>query len=315
MTDDAALKSSPAGLAKSAGFAAAAAVNPALLALMPAVFVALWCTGFVAARLGMPYAPPITFLAIRFGLSTLCFGLWVLISRATWPQGRAQWLHLIVLGASTHAAYLICGWAAVKHGLGAGTMALIVGLQPLLTALWLHRFADAAQANLRLGQWLGLVLGLCGLVLVVSAKLGQGEMTPFNLALGLGALLAISFGGLYQKRFIQPGDARTAMFVQLLAAFVIAAPLALLESEPVVWHRDFWIALAWSVLGLTLGGSSLLYLLLRRGAATRVSSLMYLVPPCAALLAWFLFGDPIGWAMWLGMLVSAIGVLLVIRQA
>lgn len=306
MTDEPALKS------------VSSVANPPIasltLALMPALFVAIWCTGFVAARLGMPHAPPITFLAIRFGLSALCFGLWVLISRAAWPQGRDQWLHLIVLGASTHAVYLICGWAAVKHGLGAGTMALIVGLQPLLTALWLHRFADASQARLRAEQWLGLVLGLCGLVLVVGAKLGQGEMTGFNLALGLGALVAISFGSLYQKQFIKPGDARTAMFVQLLAAFLITAPLASLELEPVVWHRDLWIALAWSVLGLTLGGSSLLYLLLRKGAATRVSSLMYLVPPCAALLAWFLFGDPIGLAMWLGMLASAIGVLLVVRR-
>lgn len=282
---------------------------------MPALFVAIWCTGFVVARLGMPHAPPITFLAIRFALSVLCFGLWAKLAGAAWPTEPAQWGHLAVLGFSTHAVYLICGWAAVKHGLGAGTMALIAGLQPLLTALWLHATHDRSQAPLRRLQWAGLLLGLLGLLLVVGSKLGQGEISGLNLGLGIAALLAISFGALYQKRFVKPADARTAMLIQLTAALLLAAPLSLLESEAVVWHRDLWIALAWSVLALTLGGSSLLFLLLQKGAATRVTSLLYLVPPCAALLAWVLFDEPIGVAMWLGMGLSALGVFWVVRRA
>ncbi|MGS0753953.1 EamA family transporter [Roseateles sp. GG27B] len=127
----------------------------AWIGAMPALFVAIWCTGFVVARLGMPHAPPITFLAIRFALSVLCFGLWAKLSGAAWPTEPAQWGHLAVLGFSTHAIYLICGWAAVKHGLGAGTMALIAGLQPLLTALWLHTTHDRSQAPLRRLQWAG----------------------------------------------------------------------------------------------------------------------------------------------------------------
>ena len=277
---------------------------------MPVVFVAIWCTGFVAARLGMPHAPPITFLAMRFGLSAACFGLWVALSRAAWPTSSRQWCHLAVLGLSTHAAYLICGWAAVKQGMGAGTMSLIAGLQPLLTALWLNGRGERLQPL----QWGGLLLGLLGLVLVVGRKLGQGELGPLNLGLAFTALLAISFGALYQKHFVRGGDARTAMFIQLLAAALASAPLSLLETEAVVWHRELVFALGWSVLVLTVGGSSLLYLMLQKGAATRVTSLMYLTPPCAAVLAWLLFDEPLGAVVWLGMGLSALGVYAVVRR-
>ncbi|MDY0745432.1 DMT family transporter [Paucibacter sp. R3-3] len=280
------------------------------IAAMPAVFVAIWCTGFVVARLAMPHAPPISFLSIRFALSALCFGAWVFASGARWPSEPAQWGHLAVLGLTTQAGYLICGWAAVKYGMGAGTMALIAGLQPLLTALWLHTQGE----RLKPLQWTGLLLGLAGLVLVVLHKLGAGELNALNMGLGAGALLTITFGGLYQKRFVKPNDARTAMFVQMAVAALISAPLALLEHEPIVWHHELFIALGWSVLVLTLGGSSLLFLMLQRGAATRVTSLMYLVPPAAALLAWALFGDPVGAVFWLGMAMSALGVYWVVRR-
>ncbi|MET0518101.1 MAG: DMT family transporter [Burkholderiaceae bacterium] len=288
------------------------APNSPWLRAMPAVFVAIWCTGFVVARLGMPHAPPIGFLAIRFGISVLCFGLWVLLSGAPMPREPRQWLHLAVLGVSVHAIYLICGWAAVKQGMGAGTMALIAGLQPLLTALWLNGRGERLSGR----QWWGLLLGLAGLLLVVARKLGQGELGALNLGLGLAALLAISFGALYQKRFVKPCDARWAMLIQLLAALLLSAPLALLEDGAMDWRsHQLWIALAWSVLVLTLGGSSLLYLMLQRGAATRVTSLMYLVPPCAALLAWALFGEPVGALVWLGMGLSALGVFWVVRRS
>ncbi|MDN3920287.1 DMT family transporter [Roseateles violae] len=281
------------------------------VAAMPALFVAIWCTGFVVARLGMPHAPPITFLAIRFALSSACFGLWVLGSGAAWPDTPRQWAHLIVLGLLTHALYLICGWAAVKQGMGAGTMALIAGLQPLLTAVWLH---GRGAERLRGLQWLGLLLGLAGLLLVVGRKLGQGELGALNLSLGIAALLAISIGSLHQKRFVGPCDARTAMLIQLLAATALSAALAPLEQEPLDWGPELAIALAWSVLALTLGGSSLLYLLLQQGAATRVASLMYLTPPCAALLAWALFDEGVGAQVWLGMGLSALGVFWVLRK-
>ena len=290
---------------------------------MPWLFVPIWSTGFIVARFGMPHAPPLTFLSLRFALSVVCFALWVGISKALWPRSRAQFLHLAVVGVLMHAGYLGGVWAAVKAGIGAGTVALLVGLQPVLTALWISGFgasgklAAGVNVSARLGtlQWAGLVMGFGGLVLVVWRKLGAGELNAFNLGLALFALLSITAGSLYQKRFVQACDVRTASLIQLLAALVICAPLALLEAEAVVWHPQLIGALAWSVLGLTLGGSSLLYLLLQRGAATQVASLMFLVPPTTALLAWLIFGETLSALMLLGMLLTVVGVACVIRPA
>lgn len=285
----------------------------ALVRAMPWVFVVIWSTGFVVARLGMPHAPPLGFLSWRFALSVLAFGVWVAASGAAWPRGRHQWGHLALTGVLMHAGYLGGVWAAVKLGLGAGTAALVVGLQPVLTALWVSWTGAEHRATAR--QWLGLVLGLAGLLLVVWHKLGVGEVGAANLSLVLLALASITTGTLYQKRFVARCDVRTANAVQLMAAFAVTAPLAWwLEDEPIRLHPDLVIAMAWSVGALTLGGSSLLYMLLQRGAATRVSSLMYLVPPCTAVLAWVLFGEVLTGGVGLGMLLTAAGVWLVVRE-
>lgn len=281
---------------------------------MPAVFVLIWSTGFIVARYGMPHAPPLTFLSWRYALSVLCFGVWIVLARAAWPQGARQWGHLCVTGVLMHAGYLGGVWAAVKAGMGAGTIALLVGLQPVLTALWLSRSQSGENGtHVSSRQWAGLMLGLAGLVLVVWRKLGAGELSTLNLSLAVLALLSITAGTLYQKRFVAPCDVRTANLVQLLAALVVSCPLALLEAEPIVLHPHFVGALAWSVLGLTLGGSSLLYLLIQRGAATRVTSLLYLVPPTTAVMAWLLFDEALTPLMLFGMALTALGVWLVAR--
>jgi drug/metabolite transporter (DMT)-like permease len=150
---------------------------------------------------------------------------------------------------------------------------------------------------------------------VVWHKLGVGEIHPVNFLLALGALLSITVGTLYQKRFVAPCDVRTANLVQLCAAFVVTLPLALLESETMNWNGHLIGAMAWSVLALTLGGSSLLYLLIQRGAATAVTSLLYLVPPCTAVMAWLLFAEPIAVSTAVGMGLAAVGVSLVVRPA
>jgi len=186
---------------------------------------------------------------------------------------------------------------------------LLVSLQPVLTALWISY--GGGQVTRR--QWAGLALGLIGLVMVVWQKLGIGEVTPLNMALATGALLSITVGTLYQKRFVAPCDVRTANLVQLAAAFAVTLPLALLETEAVRWTGEMIGAMAWSVLALTLGGSSLLYLLIQRGAATTVTSLMYLVPPTTAMMALVLFGEPVTALTLLGMAVAAAGVSLVVR--
>jgi drug/metabolite transporter (DMT)-like permease len=284
----------------------------ALAAAMPAVFVLIWSTGFVVARYGMPHAPPMGFLAWRCALSAALFALWVLAARAALPQGRRQWLHLMVVGVLIHGGYLGGVWSAVKLGMGAGTSALIVGLQPVLTALWVS--ASGQEARLASRQWLGLALGLAGLVLVVSNKLGHGEAGAASLGLCLMALLSITVGTLYQKRFVRPCDVRSAGLVQLTAAFAVVLPLALLEQEPIVPTAELIGAMAWSVLVLTLGGSSLLYMMIQRGAATRVSSLMYLVPPCSSLLGWLLFGELLTAPVLAGLVLTALGVALVLRS-
>jgi drug/metabolite transporter (DMT)-like permease len=223
-----------------------------------------------------------------------------------------------VTGLLMQAGYLGGVWSAVKAGIGAGTVALLVGLQPVLTALWVtataSRRSGEAAAAVSVRQWLGLLLGLAGLALVVWPKMGTGEVTPANLALAILALLGITVGTLYQKRFVAPCDVRTASAVQMLAALVICAPFALLEPEAMDWHLNLVAAMAWSVGVLTLGGSSLLYLLIQRGEATAVTSLLYLVPPCTAVMAWLLFGEAFTPLMMLGMTLTVVGVAIVVRD-
>jgi len=283
----------------------------ALVAAMPAVFVLIWSTGFIVARYGMPFAPPMKFLALRYALSVACFAAWAFAARAAFPPDRRQYRHLAVVGVLMHAGYLGGVWAAVKLGMGAGLAALLVGLQPVLTAVWISSRGGAVSRR----QWSGLLLGFGGLALVVWQKLGVGEISSANFALALLALLSITAGTLYQKRYLAPCDVRTANLVQLCAAFVVTLPLALLESESMQWNAHLIGALAWSVLALTLGGSSLLYLLIQRGAATAVTSLLYLVPTSTALMAWLLFAEPIAASTVLGMGLAALGVSLVVRPA
>ena len=289
----------------------------ALIKAMPVVFVLIWSTGFIVAKYGLPYAPPLSFLSIRYALSLLCFLAWIAIARVAWPQSRSQWLHLGVTGVLIHAGYLGGVWSAIKGGMGSGLSALIVGLQPVLTAVWVSRMGDASQGGNRVSarQWLGLVMGLAGLLLVVSRKFGaDDEATPYTLAFAVLALLSITAGTLYQKRFVKAADVRSANAIQLGAALLVTLPFVFLETEAVQWTPGFVGALAWSVLALTLGGSSLLYMLIQRGAATAVSSLMYLVPPTTALMAWLLFGEAITVATVLGTALTALGVWLVVRS-
>jgi drug/metabolite transporter (DMT)-like permease len=281
-----------------------------LIRAMPLVFVLIWSTGFIVARYGMPLAPPMTFLALRYTFSILCFLPWIVLARVSWPRTRAQWLHLSVTGVLMHGGYLGGVWIAVKAGMGSGLVALVVGLQPVLTAFWLSSTGGHVTRRL----WLGLALGFAGLVMVVSRKFGAGgEATVYTLSFAIFALLSITIGTLYQKKHVESCDVRSANTVQLIAALAVSLPFALLETEAIQWTSEFIAAMAWSVLALTLGGSSLLYILIQRGAATAVTSLLYLVPPTTALMAWVLFSEPITAVTLLGTALTAFGVSLVIR--
>ncbi len=292
-----------------------------VLRAMPAVFVLIWSTGFIVAKFGLPYAPPLTFLALRYFLSIVCFLVWIRASGAIWPARGKQWLHLAVTGVLMHAGYLGGVWVAVKAGMGSGLAALIVGLQPVLTAVWVSWASDhggdgGGEGRVQPRQWAGLVLGLAGLLLVVSGKFGSSqEVTLLTLLATVLALLSITAGTLYQKRYLKPTDVRTASAIQLMAALAVTLPLTLLESEAIVWNSHFIGAMVWAVLVLTLGGGSLLYLLIQRGAATSVTSLLYLVPPTTAVMAWLLFNEPITAITLVGTALTAIGVSLVVRAA
>ncbi|MDB5817504.1 MAG: EamA/RhaT family transporter [Rhizobacter sp.] len=303
---------------------------------MPMVFVLIWSTGFVVARFGLPFAPPMKFLAWRFMFSLLGFSLWAFVAKAAWPRTRRQWIDLAIVGALTQLGYLAGVWSAVKLGLGAGTAALVVSLQPVLTAIWMSATSTRAGA-MRAGaiargesaaagsvegsaaavsgrQWLGLGLGLAGLLIVVWHKLGLGEVTAASLGLCVFALISITVGTLYQKRHVVAGDPRTGNAIQAGTAFLLALPFAALETEPIVLDPHFIAALAWAVIVLTLGGGSLMYMLIQRGAATSFTSLLYLVPPCTAIMAWAMFGESLGLNTLVGLALTAAGVWLVMRS-
>ncbi|HET7836904.1 DMT family transporter [Variovorax sp. J31P179] len=288
----------------------AAARSTGWLRAMPAVFVLIWSTGFIVARFGMPHAPPLKFLAVRYALSMVCFLVWVRWARVAWPRDRRQWGHLAVIGVLMQAGYLGGVWAAVRAGMGSGLVALLVGIQPVLTAVWLSMFGGRITRR----QWTGLLLGFGGLVLVVSRKLGQGgEVSALTMGLALLALLSITAGTLYQKRFLAPCDVRSASAIQMAAALIVTLPFAALEPDSIHWNLASGGAMAWSVLALSLGGSSLLYMLIQRGTATAVTSLLYLVPPCTAVMAWLLFAEPITALTLAGIAITAVGVSLVVK--
>ena len=279
--------------------------------VMPPLFVLLWSTGFIVARYGMPLSPPFKFLELRYIFSILCFLPWIYFTKVPWPSKKMEWVHLAVTGVFIQAGYLGGVWVGVKSGIGSGLTALIVGLQPVLTAFWLSSRKHMVTKR----QWLGLWLGLAGVLMVLSHKLSEGmEVTLPGLLAELIALISITVGTLYQKSFVKPCDVRTANTVQLMASALISLPFVLLETEPVQWGAQFFYSLAWSVLGLTLGAGSLLYLLIQRGAASSVTSLMYLVPPTTAVIAWILFGEAITLSTVFGVVLAAIGVSLVIKS-
>lgn len=285
----------------------------ALLAQLAApLFVVLWSTGFIGAKLGLPHAGPMTFLALRFALVVLCFLVWMRLSGAPWPN-RRQALDAALIGLLMHVGYLGGVFAAISIGIEAGLSALIVGLQPVLTALLARHWLGERLAPV---QWGGMALGVAGVGLVVWQKLGAGLGDWRGVALCAGALVSISLGSILQKTRAAQMPLRGGACVQFMAAALACALLALLfEDGRIDWTAEFAFALGWLVLVLSLGAVLLLYVLIRRGAASGVASLFFLVPPSTALIAWALFGEQLGPLALAGVAATALGVLMVNRPA
>ena len=274
---------------------------------MPLVFVALWATGFVVARLVAPHVDPLTFLTYRFILSAAIFSAIAGATGAAWPRGRDGWWRAIVAGVLMQGVYLGGVFWSVRHGLPAGISALVTGMQPLLTAMlsfWL--LGEVVRAR----RWAGIGVGFAGALMVLEPQLrGAGDVGLVPLLVSGLAMLGMTLGTIWQKRTGAAADLRTNATVQFLAAAVVTAPVAWFAEDG---RFDFsWqalVGLGWAVCGLSLGAISLLLILIRRGAVAGVASLFYLVPPVVAVMAFAMFGERLSMFQVAGMAVAALGV-------
>lgn len=277
----------------------------------PFLFVLLWSTGFIAAKFGLPYAPPLTFLLYRFALVAALMTVVALVMRAKWPATLGQVGHIAVAGWLVHGAYLGGVFVALARGMPAGTAAMLVGLQPLLTVAIARGWLGERVAP---RQWLGLALGLAGVYLVVRQKLGLTVDGPGLAAIAV-ALAGISVGTLYQKRYCSQIDMRCGAVIQFTACAAAYLPVVLmLDSAAVRWTPEFAFALLWSAVVLSVGAISLLYWLLRHGAAANIAGLFFLVPAVTAVMAWLLFGETLGALAVTGMVLISVGVVLARQQ-
>lgn len=284
------------------------------LSPVPLFFVFLWSTGFIVAKFGLPYAPPLTFLLLRcLGVLVVLVPI-VLVCRAPWPTGSVK--HVAVAGLLLQAGYLAGVWCAIKLGMPAGVTALIVGMQPILTAAC----APLIGERVRPKQWLGLVFGLAGVALVVYAKISLIGLSALSIGYCVMALLSITAGTMYQRRYCPRFDLRTGTVIQFAATVVVLLPLAMLFEQldlglsTVQWTPRFVGALLWSVFGLSIGAIFLLFTLLRRSAATEVTSLLYLTPPTTAVMAWLMFGEAFSLLGVAGMAIAVVGVICVVKR-
>jgi drug/metabolite transporter (DMT)-like permease len=271
------------------------------------IFVLIWSTGFVIARLAMPYVEPATFLFWRFAGVLMAMAVLSMVWKMTWPS-RDQIKHIAIAGTMLQFGYLMGVWVAVRLGMTAGLVALIVGLQPILTA-W---FAAWVSEKVTPKQWIGLAFGFAGVALVVAAKVGFLNIPLISYLLAIAALLSITFGTIYQKKYCPVFDLRAGSSIQ----FGVSAVLSFLcmfffETGVMVWNAPVIGALLWAIFPISIGSISLLFMMIRKGAATKVTSLLYLTPPTTALMAWLLFDEPFTVLMAAGLGLTMTGVVLV----
>lgn len=287
------------------------------LRLAPFVFVLIWSTGWVVAGYAAPHADPLTFLCIRYACAAMLVAAFALWSGAVWPQGLRGWGHGLLSGILLHGLYLGGVWWAVRHGLPAGISGLIAALQPILTAL----FAPAILGErISLLRWGGILLGFCGIALVLQPKLAGvapaalwGVLIP--ILINVVAMISVTAGSFYQKLFIGSADLRSMTAVQYVGALLFTLPLAFAtEQMHVTWNLTMVLVLAWSVVALSLGAIGLMLVMIRKGAVSRIATLIYLIPPVVAVEAWLLFNETLSAIQIAGMALTVVGVALASRK-
>lgn len=281
---------------------------------MPILFVVLWSTGYIGSKFGAPYAEPFTFLAVRFVFVVAVMTIAILVTRARWPSDRAALLHSIVIGMMMHGLYLGGVFWAIANGMPAGVSALIVALQPIVTAI---------GAALVLGERLSartlvaLVVGIVGVALVLGPRftLSASGITPATIVAVVIAMTAISASTIYQKRVVTDLNLWVGGLFQYTGGFLVCFPLALLTETMVIdWTPTFALTLAWLVLVLSIGAVSLLMLMIRAGAVSRVATLFFLVPACTALMGFLFFGETLTLVQVAGMVVTSVAVAIAMRS-
>lgn len=278
----------------------------------PPLFVLLWATGFVLARLVAPHAEPFSFLLLRYVLAGAILAGFALAVGAAWPRDAREWRDGLVAGALLHGLYLGGIFWSVGNGLPAGIAALVAGLQPLLTGLLVGPLIGERVSRLR---WTGILVGFAGALVVIAPRLGAAAgIPPVPLLAAFLGVVAITLGTIWQKRTGGGLDLRTNTAVQYAGAALVTLPFVLLlEEGRIDFVTDVWIGLAWAVFGLSIGAIALLLVLIRRGAVAGVASLLFLVPPVSALMAYGLFGETLTLVQMVGMGIAALGVALASR--
>ncbi|WP_457089261.1 DMT family transporter [Microvirga sp. P5_D2] len=283
-----------------------------LARVAPPLFVLIWATGFIVARFVAPYAEPLTFLLVRYLLAILVLGVIVVAVRAPWPRTGRDWGNALIAGILLHGLYLGAVFWSVKHGLPAGISALVAGLQPLATAVLAGPLLKERVSSKR---WLGIGIGFVGAALVVAPKLGDGGVPALPLGICLLGMVSITIGTIWQKRTGSKLDLRVNATIQYMGAAAVTLPLVLLlEEGQIAFTWPLIGAMAWAVLGLSIGAIGLLLFLIRQGAVVGVATLLYLVPPVTALMAFALFGESLSLVQMLGMACAALGVALASRS-
>lgn len=280
--------------------------------MAPGLFVLFWAGGYSFAKLGLPFIEPLTLLVVRFGLAAIILVLILSVMRVPWPKGAAHWGALALTGFLIQSLYFGLGYQAFKAGVNAGTLAILMAMQPLLVAgagLWLW---PESRGGARL--WIGLALGFGGVVMVIVSGDTLGPSPMVGLVFAAGALVGITTATLFEKRHGFTTHPLVGSLVQYVVGFATLLPLALVfENQVIEWQPELFAAIAYLVIGNSLISVTLFVGMLQRGNATQISALLYLVPPLALALAWIMLGETLAPLAFAGFVVSVLGVWLVNR--